>query len=292
MHRNATRITTDATRTCMCLKMDIAKTKMMVGCNTPIDVNNMLIENCEWYAYSGQPCSIKGNNNNNEIQRRITAGWAACQTTWSLRTPWSLQKQPCHLSEETSVRLLYYDTWCRYLDTRQTSSLQHRPNMEIRMLNIIYKPGRKTNIYVRERTKVIDIISNFRKKWSGHMQGTSTASKTTDGHRVPPFGDNSIRKDDKRDQPSDGETTWTHTGATRSGTAQERLTWRRHAEVFAQPRDTTADQLRWWWTWLLMLHKTHCVMHWTCHRHLIPSTTKNVSDVIKDWLVYSYMFDS
>ena len=30
------------------------------------------------------------------------------------------------------------------------------------------------------------------------------------------------RKDDKGDQPSGGETTWTHTGATRSGRGQHK----------------------------------------------------------------------
>ena len=49
-----------------------------------------------------------------------------------------------------------------------------------------------------------------------------------------------MTKDDKGDQPSGGEMTWTNTGATRSGRGQDqnRLTWRRHAEAFAQPRDT------------------------------------------------------
>ena len=32
-------------------------------------------------------------------------------------------------------------------------------------------------------------------------------------------------------------------------TAQDRLTWRRHAEAFAQPRGTTAAQWWWWWPW-------------------------------------------
>ena len=51
------------------------------------------------------------------------------------------------------------------------------------------------------------------------------------------------RKDDKGDQPSSGEKTWTNTGATRSGRRQHmqyRLTWRWHAEAFTQPRDSTA----------------------------------------------------
>ena len=37
------------------------------------------------------------------------------------------------------------------------------------------------------------------------------------------------RKDDKGDQPSGGETTWTNTGATRYGRGQHKtVIWRRH----------------------------------------------------------------
>ena len=93
------------------------------------------------------------------------------------QTPGHLQKQPCHLPEETGVQLLCvasYDIWCRDLDTDQTSTEQtcgRTDKMERSMLNITYK-DRKTNIWVRERTKVIDIINTVRKlKWScaGHI---------------------------------------------------------------------------------------------------------------------------
>ena len=49
-----------------------------------------------------------------------------------------------------------------------------------------------------------------------------TASKTTDGPRASPLGDYMTRKDDKGDQPSGGETTWTNTGATRYGRGQHK----------------------------------------------------------------------
>ena len=65
------------------------------------------------------------------------------------------------------------------------------------MLNITYK-YRKANIWVRERTKVIDIINTVR-KLNGPGQGISHASMTTDGPRVSPLGDHMARKDDKGD---------------------------------------------------------------------------------------------
>ena len=55
------------------------------------------------------------------------------------------------------------------------------------------------------------------------------------------IGDHMIRKDDKGNQPRGWDTIWQRT-------AQDRLTWRRHAEAFAQPRDTTAAQW-WWWSY-------------------------------------------
>ena len=109
------------------------------------------------------------------------------------QTPGYLQKQLCHLPEETGVQLLYaasYDTWCRDVDTDQISTEQtcgRQTKMES-MLKMTYK-ARNTNICVRETTKVIDIISNVRKKWNGPGQGISTASKTTDGLRVSPLGE-------------------------------------------------------------------------------------------------------
>ena len=56
-----------------CLKMNIEHTKVMVVDNTPINVNNVLIENVQGYVYLGQHYSLKENNQDKEIQRRITA---------------------------------------------------------------------------------------------------------------------------------------------------------------------------------------------------------------------------
>ncbi len=61
----------------MGLKMNVAKTKVMVIENTPINVNNMLIEDVHGYVYLGQHYSLNEKNQDKEIQRRIMAGWAA-----------------------------------------------------------------------------------------------------------------------------------------------------------------------------------------------------------------------
>ena len=101
----------------MDLKMDIAKTKVMAVDNTPINVNNVLIENGKGCVYLGPHYSISEKNQDREIQRRIMAG----------QTPGYIRKQTCHLPEETGLQLVCaasYDIWCRDLDTDQTSTEQ------------------------------------------------------------------------------------------------------------------------------------------------------------------------
>ena len=44
------------------LRMNIEKSKVMVADNTPINVNNVLIENVEGYVYLGQHYILKENN--------------------------------------------------------------------------------------------------------------------------------------------------------------------------------------------------------------------------------------
>ena len=102
----------------MGLNMNIAKTNVMVVDNTPINVNNVLIENVQGYVYLGQHYSLKENNQDKE-------SWQAGRGI--RQTPGYLQKEPCHLPDETGVQLLCaasYDICCRDLDTDQTSTEQ------------------------------------------------------------------------------------------------------------------------------------------------------------------------
>ena len=61
----------------MDLKMNTAKTKVMLVDNTQINVNNVLIEHVKGYAYVWQHYSLNEKNQDNVIQRRTMAGWAA-----------------------------------------------------------------------------------------------------------------------------------------------------------------------------------------------------------------------
>ena len=66
----------------------------MVLDNTPIYVNNVLIENVEGYLglYVGKHYSLKENNLDKETQRRIVAGWAACMYVYIYSPDMDIQK--------------------------------------------------------------------------------------------------------------------------------------------------------------------------------------------------------
>ena len=112
--------------------------------------------------------------------------------------------------------------------------------MERSMLNITYK-DRKTNIWVRERTNVIDIIYTVWKmkwSWAGHINRLKVdrwTSRVTTCETI--WQGTTTRETSQAVERRPGQI-WS--GTIWQRTAQDRVIWRRHAEAFAQPRDTTA----------------------------------------------------
>ena len=114
--------------------------------------------------------------------------------------------------------------------------------MERNMLNITYRDT-KTNIWVRQRTKVTDVVEQIRSRkwtWAGHVSRIRdnrwtlryTTWKTYE--RKIPRGRPVTRWRDEQDDY------WK--GAIWQRIAQDRQMWKHHAEPFAQPRDTVATQ--------------------------------------------------
>ena len=153
-------------------------------------------------AYLGQHYSLQEKNQDKEIQRRIMAGWAHTPNTGisSKATHWTLTKQA------------------------QNKLAAAQTKMERSMLNITYK-ARRTNIWVRERTKLIDIIYTVRKmkwSWAGHINRLKDDRWTSRVTTWRPYDKKIRQKYVKGDQPSGGEKTWTSTGATRYGRGQHK----------------------------------------------------------------------
>ena len=164
------------------------------------------------------------------------------------QTPGYLQKQPCHLPEETGVQLLCaarYDisygaeTWT-LTKQAQNKLAAAQTKMERSMLNITYK-DRRTNIWVRERTQLIDIIYTVRKmkwSWARHINRLKDDRWTSRVTTWRPYDKKRRLGRPAKRWRDDLDKYWSDTIWQR--TAQDRVIWRRHAEAFAQPRDTTA----------------------------------------------------
>ena len=163
------------------------------------------------------------------------------------QTPGYRQKHSCLLPEETGVQLLCaasYDIWCSWTLTKQAQNklAVEQTKMEMSMLNITYKDS-NTNVWVRERTKVIDIISTVSKmkwSWAEHINHVKYGRWTTRVTTWRPYDKKRRQGRPAKQWRGDLDKYWSDTIWQR--TAQDRLTWRRHAEAFAQTRDTTAAQ--------------------------------------------------
>ena len=203
----------------MGLKMNIAKSNVMVVDNTLINVNNVTKENTQ----------------DKEIQRRIMAGWAAYskhRDIFKSNIAICLKRQvynSCLLPAMTYGA----ETWT--LTKQAQNKLADRS-----MLNITYK-DRKSNIWVRERTKVIAIINTV-----GKMKMVLDRAYQPPQRWPMDLACHQWRQYDKKRRQGrpakrwrdDLDKYWSETIWQRK--AQYRVIWRRHAEAFAQPRDTTA----------------------------------------------------
>ena len=106
----------------MGLKMNITKTKVMVVDNTPYKREQCADRKCHRLRVLGTTLQPQGKEPG---QRDTTKNYG--RLGGIRQTLGYLQKQPCHLPEETGIQLLCaasYDIWYRDLDTDQTSTEQ------------------------------------------------------------------------------------------------------------------------------------------------------------------------
>ena len=205
----------------------------MMETDTTIYVNNTQIKSVDSYIYLRQRYSTIDKNQDTEIQRRITAAW----TAFAKHRDIFKVKNSCVLPAMTFI------AETSALTTHTKRQLAAAPTkMERIMLNITYR-YRKTNIWVREKTKVTDVTEQVRRRkwtWAGHFsrirdnQWTLRITIWKPYERKRPRGRPARRWKDKLDDYWNG-TIWQRI-------AQDREMWKQHAEAFAQPRDIMAAQ--------------------------------------------------
>ena len=130
------------------------------------------------------------------------------------------------------------ETWA--ITSQAKNKLAAAPTkMERSMLNFIYR-DKKTNLWVRETTKVRNVIEQVRRRkwtWAEHISRIRDNRWTL--YCVSPPGNPTMGKDLQENRQKGGDDLadyWKGTFGQRI--AQDRHMWKQHAEAFAQPRDT------------------------------------------------------
>ncbi|KAK2190367.1 hypothetical protein NP493_82g00031 [Ridgeia piscesae] len=120
----------------------------------------------------GRRYSTRDNNQDKEIQRRITAGWTAFakhRDIFKSNIGTCLKRQ---VYNSCVLLAMTYGAEIWAFTTKAKNTLTAaQTTMERSMLNITYR-DRKTNIWVREKTKVTDVIEQVRRRkwtWAGHV---------------------------------------------------------------------------------------------------------------------------
>ena len=168
--------------------MNNLKTKVMMENDTPIYVNNTQIKNVESYIYLGQRYTTRDKYQDKEIQRRITAGWTVFAKHCDIfkGNIETCMKRQVYNSFVLTAMKYGAETWV--LTTQAKNKLAAaQTKMERSRLNITYR-DRKTDIWVRDKTKATDVIEQVRRRkwtWVGYVsrirdnQRKNSLSKTT-----------------------------------------------------------------------------------------------------------------
>ena len=137
----------------------------------------MLIENADGYVYLGQRYSLKENNQDKEIQRRIMAGWAAyAKHRDNFKTTLPFSKSLKRQVYNSCVLPGCYEIMVIDLDTDQTRTEQTCGRSDQNGKKYVQhhiQQGQKDQHLGQGEAKSIDIISIVRKmkwSWAGHIK--------------------------------------------------------------------------------------------------------------------------
>lgn len=226
----------------MGLKMNLSKTKIMhntLATHNQIKICGTIIEHVEKYVYLGQEIWPEGNQLR-EVKRRTQAGWAAFQkhniTLMNPKIPTCLKRK---IFEQCIMPAMTYgsETWT--LTKAMERKLQTTQRSMERMMLGYTRRDRKSNDWIRQKTKVRDIIKAVKEikwRWAGHVarfKDERWTRLTTEWQ--PMYGKR------KRERPC---RRWRDELVEARGLqwmrgAESRIDWKQDGEAFAQQWDTT-----------------------------------------------------
>ena len=145
--------------------MNMSKKKLVMGNDTPIYVNNTQIENIESYAYLGQRYSTRDKNHPRRFKGESRPDGQHSPST----ATYSRVALKHNIRNETSVKLMRTSS----NDIRRGNMGTHHPskdrgssyaNKDGKVSVKHHIPGQKHNIWIREKTKVTDVIEQVTRR--------------------------------------------------------------------------------------------------------------------------------
>lgn len=163
----------DASNRCG-LEMNLDKTKVMTNTesNATIKVDHAVIERVDKYVYLGQEIVTGKKNQTNEINRRVRLAWAAYSNLEFAFKMNLKAEQKARIFDQCILPVLTYgaETWVFTRDILHKLSVAQRA-MERKLVGITLR-DRKTNEWLRQRSKVTDVtkrVAKLKWEWAGHM---------------------------------------------------------------------------------------------------------------------------
>ncbi|XP_045782789.1 histone-lysine N-methyltransferase PRDM9-like [Maniola jurtina] len=164
------------------LKMNKSKTKIMssTGCSTSISLENDILGTVDSFTYLGKTISFKSSTQGDELNKRISNAW---KRYWSLK--YIFKNKKISLSTKSKVfntcilPILSYgaQTWApNKEEIKKVKIAQRKMERSILGVRLVDK---FRNEYLRNRTKLIDVIRQARKlkwKWAGHVKPSRRGS--------------------------------------------------------------------------------------------------------------------
>ena len=156
------------------LKMNLSKTKIMtnIADNREMKIGDTVIERVDSYVYLGHKLKLGLDNQTAEIKRRIGLAWAAfgrLSLIFKSKMSNSLKRK---VFDTCVLPVLTYGAETLTLTKASENKLRVAQRaMERSMLGITLR-DKMTNQWIREQTKVIDVmerIASLKWSWAGHI---------------------------------------------------------------------------------------------------------------------------
>jgi hypothetical protein len=173
------------------LTINLQKTKIMARDTVSISLGHEQLQQVNKYIYLGQHFSLQDQTQIGEINRRISAGWAAytrCKEIF--KGKFSIQQKRRVFNQCVIPAMTYgAETWTFHESIIQRLQVAQR-KMERRMLNISYRERRR-NAEIRSISRLEDVLTHIRKMkwtWAGHISRYSDDRWTKRLTEWTPYG--------------------------------------------------------------------------------------------------------